>query len=303
MKTGGLGRGLSALIPSRREEATTRTQFDINRGSAFEQTQEKVEGNVMNISVDRIDRNPEQPRKEFSEEELQDLAQSIREHGILQPLLVTKNGDRFVLIAGERRLRASKRAGLKEVPCLVHAEVTNKEQLELAIIENVQREDLNPIEQALAYKKLHDEFGMSHEEIAKAVGKERPSISNAIRVLNLPEEMQKAMRENKLQYGHARALLGVADQNEQKEMFYKMLEGKMGTKDLEHKMKKVNVASHTRVTQKDPQLALYEEEMARTLGTRVRIKAFGESGGNVILEYYSQEELSGIVEKITKQGS
>jgi ParB family chromosome partitioning protein len=280
-----------------------RPPFGLNRGNDFEQTEIKMEGNVMNISVDKIDRNPEQPRKEFSEEDLQDLAQSIREHGILQPLLVTKSGDRFTLIAGERRLRAAKRAGLKEVPCLVHAEVTNKEQLELAIIENVQREDLNPIEQALAYKKLHDEFGMSHEEIAKAVGKERPSISNAIRVLNLPEEMQKAMRENRLQYGHARALLGVADQNEQKEMFQKMLDGTMGAEDLEHRMKKVNVASHTRITQKDPQLASYEEEIARSLGTRVRIKSFGESGGNVIIEYYSQEELSGIVEKIGKQGN
>lgn len=301
MKTGGLGRGLSALIPNRKEETATRSPFGANITNDSMSASEVVEGNVRNVSVEKIDRNPEQPRKEFSEEELQDLAQSIREHGILQPLLVTQNGDRFTLIAGERRLRASKRAGLKEVPCLVHAKVTTQEQLELAIIENVQREDLNPIEQALAYKKLHVEFGMSHEEIAKAVGKERPSISNAIRVLNLPEEMQKAMRENRLQYGHARALLGVADQNEQREMFQKMLDGKMGTRDLEHKMKKVNVASHTRVTQKDPQLASYEEELARVLGTRVRIKAFGESGGNVILEYYSQEELSGIVEKISGQ--
>jgi ParB family chromosome partitioning protein len=303
MKTGGVGTGLSASIPNKREETVVRAPFNVGRRSDFERTEEKMEGNVMSISVDKIDRNPEQPRKEFSEEELQDLAQSIREHGILQPLLVSQSGNRFTLIAGERRLRASKRAGLKEVPCLVHAAVTSHEQLELAIIENVQREDLNPIDQALAYKKLHVEFGMSHEEIAKAVGKERPSISNAIRVLNLPEEMQKAMRENRLQYGHARALLGVADQNEQREMFQKMMDGTMGTRDLEHKMKKVNVSSHTRITQKDPQLASYEEDIARVLGTRVRIKNFGESGGNVIIEYYSQEELSGIVEKIGKQGN
>lgn len=297
MKPGGLGRGLSALIPQRREEGAVAIQPSY---SSVVKSEEAAGSRVMMVAVEKIDRNPEQPRQDFSEADLQDLAQSIREHGILQPLLVTKNGDRYTLIAGERRLRASKRAGLKEVPCLVHVPVTDREQLELAIIENVQREDLSVLEQAVAYKKLHDEFNMTHEEIAKAVGKERPSITNIIRILDLPDEMQKALKEGKMNFGQARSLLAVTEPEKQKEAFQKMLDGKLSSKALERVQQKTNVQAHQRVTQKDPQLAVYEEEMGRVLGTRVRIKQIGESGGNVIIEYYSDEELSGIIAKINQ---
>ncbi|MDO8511983.1 MAG: ParB/RepB/Spo0J family partition protein [bacterium] len=299
MKPGGLGRGLSALIPSRREEGVTQTQTAY---MPFTKTEEATGNRVMMVGVEKIDRNPEQPRQDFAEADLQDLAQSIREHGILQPLLVTKTGDRFTLIAGERRLRAAKRADLKEVPCLVHVPVTDREQLELAIIENVQREDLSVLEQAIAYKKLHEEFNMTHGEIAQAVGKERPSITNIIRILDLPDEMQKALKEGKMNFGQARTLLAVTEPEKQKEAFQKILEGKLSTKAFERFQQKTNVQSHQRVTQKDPQLAVHEEEMGRVLGTRVRIKKIGESGGNVIIEFYSDEELSGIIEKINREG-
>lgn len=297
MKPGGLGRGLASLIPTKKFEGTgTGVNF------AFQDDGEVVvTGNVMNIPVDNIDRNPEQPRRDFNEADLQDLAQSIREHGILQPLLVSKTGERYTLIAGERRLRASKRAGLLEVPCLVRQDVTNKEQLELAIIENVQRENLNPLDQAAAYYKLHNEFGLSHEQIAKQVGKERPTISNMIRILGLPEEIRQAIKDNKINYTEARALLMAENSEQQKDMFEKTLTGKMSSQEVAHKTKRVKVQSHTRSVQKDPQLAAYENEIARLLGTRVRIKSFGESGGNIIIEYYSPEELSGIVEKIVKE--
>ena len=297
MKPGGLGRGLSALIPQRRDEGSTFVATQPSYSSVV-RAEESTGNRVMMVAVEKIDRNPEQPRQDFSEAELQDLAQSNREHGILQPLLVTKDMDRYTLIAGERRLRASKRAGLKEVPCLVHVPVTDKEQLELAIIENVQREDLSVLEQAIAYKKLHDEFNMTHEEIAKAVGKERPSITNIIRILDLPDEMQKALKEGKMNFGQARSLLAVTEPERQKEAFQKMLEGKMSSKALERVQQKTNVQAHQRVIQKDPQLASYEEEMGRTLGTRVRIKKIGDSGGNIIVDFYSDEELSGIIEKI-----
>lgn len=299
MKPGGLGRGLSALIPNRHNEGTVATQPTY---SSFVKTEEVTGNRVMMVGVEKIDRNPEQPRQDFAEAELQDLAQSIREHGILQPLLVTKSGDRYTLIAGERRLRAAKRADLKEVPCLVHVPVTDREQLELAIIENVQREDLSVLEQAIAYKKLHEEFNMTHGEIAQAVGKERPSITNIIRILDLPDEMQKALKEGKMNFGQARTLLAVTEPEKQKEAFQKILEGKLSTKAFERFQQKTNVQAHQRVTQKDPQLAAHEEEIGRVLGTRVRIKKIGESGGNVIIEYYSDEELSGIIEKISQRG-
>ncbi len=297
MKPGGLGKGLAALIPNKREETSVRTNFEYQPQVQAEQRVDHT-NKVMNISVEKIDRNPEQPRLDFSESDLQDLAASIREHGVLQPLLVTRNGDRFTLIAGERRLRASKRAGLAEVPCLIHGEVDDREQLELAIIENVQRADLNPMEQAIAYKKLNSEFGMTHEEIAKAVGKERPSISNIIRLLDLPEEIQKSVKDSKISFAQARTLLAVGDPAKQKEMFEKLLAGKMGIEELERSTRKVNVGSHTRTLQKDPQLAAYEEQIARALATRVHIKKIGE-GGSIIVEYYSDEELSGIVQKIS----
>lgn len=299
MKPGGLGRGLSALIPGRRNEGAVATQPSY---SSFVKTEEATGNRVMMVGVEKIDRNPEQPRQDFAEAELQDLAQSIREHGILQPLLVTKSGDRYTLIAGERRLRAAKRADLKEVPCLVHVPVTDREQLELAIIENVQREDLSVLEQAIAYKKLHEEFNMTHGEIAQAVGKERPSITNIIRILDLPDEIQQALKDGKVNFGQARTLLSVTEPERQKDVFQKMLEGKMSSQELERVQQKTNVQAHQRVTQKDPQLAVHEEEMGRVLGTRVRIKQIGESGGNVIIEFYSDEELSGIIEKIIQRG-
>lgn len=295
MTPGGLGRGLSALIPTKRDNVGM-------KAPAAYQVQNKNEevdkGRVMMVPVDKIDRNPEQPRVDFSEVDLQDLAQSIREHGILQPLLVTKSADRYTLIAGERRLRASKRAGLKEVPCLVHSPIGEREQLELAIIENVQRADLNILEQAVAYKKLHDEFNMTHEQIAKAVGKERSSITNIVRILDLPEQMQEAARDGRINYSQARNLLSVTDPQKQQEAFEKVLGGKLGIKEFERIQQRVKVQEHQRVVQKNPQLAQYEEELGRVFGTRVRIKELGEAGGNVIIEYYSGEELSGIVEKI-----
>lgn len=287
--TPGLGKGLAALIPTRRPEVAVSSYAPHGQSSGHD---------VLKIPVDKIDRNPRQPRVDFSESDLQDLAQSIREHGILQPLLVTRAGDRYILIAGERRLRASKRAGLKEVPCLVHDAVTDKERLELAIIENVQRSDLNSIEQALAYKQLADEFGLTHDQIAKIVGKERPSVSNTIRLLDLSDDIQEAVRKNEISFSQAKGLLA-APPERRHEIFEKMMKGKMSVDALERETRKVSVPSHSRHPQKDPQLAAYEDELGRIFGTKVRIKKIGE-GGSVIVEYYSNEELGGIVEKIAQ---
>jgi ParB family transcriptional regulator, chromosome partitioning protein len=291
MRTPGLGKGLSALIPPKPSGVPASM-------TAGAEPQPPHGHHVLQIPLTQIERNPEQPRHEFSESDLQDLAQSIRAHGILQPLIVTRSGDRYVLVAGERRLKAARRAGLTEVPCIVHESLTQRGQLELALIENVQRADLNPLEQARAFKRLNEEFGLTHEDIARAVGKERPTVTNTLRLLELPDEMQAAMREGRMTFGQARGLLAVKDSGAQRAMFEKILRGELSARALERKTRTVHVAPHTRRLQNDPQLAAYEQDLSRALGTRVRIKKIGD-GGSVEIEYYSDEELSGIVERLT----
>lgn len=300
MRSSGLGKGLAALIPRRRGDGRAADPAAPPPDSAAVENTTAHEHRVWQIPSDRIDRNPEQPRAEFSEAELQDLAQSIRAHGILQPLVVTRSGDRFTLVAGERRLRAAKRAGLSEVPCLVHDTTTRQERLELSLIENVQRSDLHPLEQAIAYKRLHEEFGLSHEAIARAVGKERPSVSNIIRLLDLPPEMQEALRIGELNFSAARGLLAAKDPETQRMMFEKIRRGELSMRGLERATRRQRAKPHPRQTQQHPQLKLYEDELGRALGTRVRIKDHGH-GGSIEVEYYSEEELSGIVDRLTRE--
>lgn len=301
MKPGGLGKGLAALIPGRREGNPLPSVVPGGREERPESARlPDHQHRVLDIPITKLDRNPEQPRVEFSESDLAELAASIRSHGVLQPLLVTRDGERFTVVAGERRLRAAERAGLTAVPCLVHEVVTAKERLEISLIENVQRSDLNPVEQALAYRRLHEEFGLSHDEIARVVGKERPTISNTLRLLDLPEDMQRALRDGRLTFGQARGLLAVTEPAKQRAMFEQILAGALSTRGLERSVRRVGVKRGDRHTQKDPQLALYEQELSRALGTRVRIKEVGD-GGSIEIEYYSGEELSGIVERITRQ--
>ncbi len=308
MTPSGLGRGLAALIPQRKDDAAavagrpsvaSLAAAGLLPSEGLPSPRQDHAHRVLQVPISDIDRNPEQPRSEFSELELQDLAQSIRARGILQPLIVTREGSRYTIIAGERRLRAAKRAGLTEVPCLVHDSLTSRERLELALIENVQRADLNPLEQAIAYKRLHEEFELSHEDIARAVGKERPSISNMIRLLDLPEDMQQALRDGRLSFGQGRGLLAIKDPAKQREAFQRLLTGDLTKQALERETRRVNAAPHTRQTQKDPQLALSEQELGRALGTRVRIKKIGD-GGSIEIEYYSAEELTGIVERLNR---
>lgn len=301
MRHGGLGKGLAALIPERHGRPASPPLSPESRKERPDDAQlVDHQHRVLDVPIEKIDRNPEQPRVEFSESELRDLADSLRAHGVLQPLLVTRDGERFTLVAGERRLRAAERAGLASVPCLVHDVLTSRERLELSLIENVQRSDLNPMEQALAFTRLHEEFGLSHDDIARAVGKERPTISNTIRLLDLPEDMQGALRDGRLTFGQARGLLAVTDRAQQRAMFEQLLAGALTTRGLERSLRRTTVKAHSRHVQGDPQLALYEQELSRALGTRVRIKKVGD-GGSIEIEYYSDEELSGIVETMTRR--
>lgn len=258
---------------------------------------------VVEIPLNRIDRNEQQPRVEFAEAELEELAASIRRHGVLQPLLVVRKPldpgqpEHFEIVAGERRWRASQRAGLATVPCIVHDDLSERERLEISLVENVQRKDLNPIEEARAYQRLHQEFELTHEEIGKRVGKSRPQISNMIRLLDLPEAMKTAVMRGELTYGEGRALLSLLDPLQRQMMFEKMLKGQMSAGALE----RIQRGRKRRQRKEgDPEVLNYEQELAKTLGAPVRIKPMG-LGGVIEVDYFSWEELSGIIERIRSE--
>ncbi len=272
----GLGKGLDALIPM------------------GENGDNNINSNEIPSAL--IDVNPHQPRSVFGEEELAELASSIKKHGILQPLVVTPKGDHYELIAGERRLRASKIAGLKKVPVIVR-DAEEHEKLEIAIIENVHRSDLNPIDEAISYRKLMEEFNYTQDKISEMIGKSRTTISNKIRLLSLPIDMKKALKDGKISEGHGKALLSIENLKERELVFQKILTGEYNVRDVEksasihHKKEKSLPNENELVTR---QLA---DDLKNYLGAKVLIKNTAK-GGKVEIEYYSQEELARIYQKI-----
>lgn len=260
------------------------------------------------LSVEKIDPNPFQPRNEFAEGALNDLAQSIRRYGVLQPLVVTKkeaisgDGDmsvRYELIAGERRLRASKIAGLSEVPAVIRSDITeDTTRLELAVIENLEREDLNPIDRARAFKRLIDEFNMSHTEVAQRVSRSREYISNSLRLLTLPEDMVQAVIERKISEGHTRPLLMLVETpDDQRTLFDEIVNRKITVRDSEFiaRRKAVNRA---RKQEHDPHVTAAQTMLEGILDTRVHIRSQGEAGGKIVIDFFSGEDLEGIVKKL-----
>lgn len=274
----GLGRGLDSLIP-----------VDANDENRPQQAEEFV-------NVDLIDPNPMQPRQSFDEAPLAELAASIREYGIIQPLLICKNGDRYQLIAGERRLRASKLAGLKEVP-VIQRTLEDQEKLELAIIENVQRENLNPIESALSYKRLADEFNLTQEDISKKVGKARSTVANSIRLLTLPMEVKQGLMEGKITEGHARTILALENREDQIALYHKITSDGLNVRATEAAIKR-NLPSAKTVISKDPDVVLAEKRLSEATGTKVKIESKGKKG-KVVIEYYNPEDLEKIFKLIT----
>ena len=276
----GLGRGLDALIPM---------------GDA-----QLPESGPNFIKTDQIIPNPRQPRIEIDPAELQDLAESIRQHGIIQPLIVTydPNSDDYTLIAGERRLRAARLAGLDMVPVIIrHA--TDQERLELALIENVQRADLTPLETAEAFVHLSDEFGLSHEEIAIRVGKSREAVTNTMRLLKLPQSVRQALASGKISEGHARALQGLTPQA-QDAALNTVLRFDLNvrqTEELVRKLKGERQASNLRPAA-PPEIQAIEEQLRNRLGTRVTLK-HGKKGGSLIIHYHSDEELEALLKHLT----
>lgn len=263
------------------------------------------------VEVDKIKPNPFQPRKEFNEDALKDLADSIRMYGVLQPLVVTRKetihedgiSTEYELIAGERRLRASKLAGLREVPAIIRTgEQTDQFKLEVAIIENLQREDLNPIDRAKAFDRLAKDFGYKHHEIAKKVGKSREYVSNSIRLLALPEEMMQAIVEGKISEGHARPLLMLIERpEEQKTLFKDIVLRKLNVREAEDVSRRIATdRARKKETLPTPEIVEIENALSEHLGTRVSIKK-RENGGEVIIDYFSEEDLHSIVEKISRE--
>ena len=283
----GLGKGLDALIP--RDE-------DQDKYPSIS-TSSQV---VIQVPFDLIQPNPQQPRTALYIEAWEELAASIREHGILQPLIVSENPDvdRYTLIAGERRWRASEMAGLSMVPVIIRS-VTEQEQLELALIENLQRSDLNPLEKAIAYRQLADNFSMTHEQIAERVGKSRTSVTNTIRLLNLPDQAQKALGEGFISEGHARAILGLPNHQAQRAALSTILNLGLNVRQAEALVKKFSGEKPHQIPKSKPQpeISAIEEQLRNFFETKVNLNR-GEKGGNLVIYFYSDEELNAILDKV-----
>lgn len=274
-KRSGLGKGLSALIPEELNE-------DENKSI---------------ISMNLIKPNSKQPRKIFDEEKLSSLAESIKEHGIIQPIVVKSVNNGYMIIAGERRWRAAKLAGLKEVPVIV-MDLTDKQVLEISLIENIQREDLNPIEEALAYRRLTQEFNLKQEELSIRIGKSRVAISNTLRLLNLDDRVQDYLKEGVITEGHGRALLAVANKNLQYELSQKIIDEELTVRDIEKIIKDIN-KDNTIIEVNKPINPYYneiKEKLQNYFDTKVNINFKKNNKGKIEIEYYSEEDLQRILD-------
>ena len=280
----GLGKGLESLIPT---------------GGKTPPATVHSGGGVQQASVDSIKRNPRQPRNHFKEDDLNDLAASIREHGVIQPLIVTAAKDgTFVLIAGERRWQAAQRAGLKAVPVILR-QASNQEMLEVALIENVQREDLNAIEEADAYRQLVEEFGLSHEAVARRVGKNRVTVTNTMRLLSAADTVKQALVDGKISEGHARALLALSSQKAQSSALITIMNLALNVRQTEELIRKLTGQKPPKAKKpsRNANITDVEKRLQKSLGTKVALK-YGKKGGTVTIYYYSDEELDSLLEKL-----
>lgn len=279
-----LGRGLGALIPQRPAEAPAPVVHSAG---------------LMEIAIESIAPNPYQPRKTFNEASIEELARSVRQHGIVQPLVVTRAGEnRYKLIAGERRYRAAQKAGLTTVPVVVKEEMGEGDALQIALIENIQREDLNPIEEALAYHQLHEEFGLTQEEISKQVGKERSTVANFLRLLKLPDNVKKLLASGQLSMGHARALLAVESPKKQEHLAERVVKRNLNVRQTEML---ASESSPKTVEKKEKEKDVFtrdaEEKLQRTLRTKVEIDR-KRRGGVIHIRFASEDDLIRVVDDL-----
>ena len=278
-----LGKGLSALIPEKAEATSQAAQ---------------------QIDIGLIKDNRFQPRQNYAESGIDELMASIKENGFLQPILVRKTTEGYEVIAGERRLKAARKLNLEKVPVVIR-EATDKEALVLAIVENIQREELNPVEKAESYRRLVDEFQYSQEDVARSVGKDRATVSNLLRILKLPKEIQKGLFSGEISEGHARALLSVEDVNAQMLLYHEAAQKGLSVREVEQRARAVasstkKLAKKVKGKVKDPEIVKLEEELRLVLGTKVVVDNNRNNKGKVVIEYYSLDDLDRILEVIRK---
>lgn len=286
-KKGGLGKGIDSLIPNKNTDSTA---------AAAGEKDEVL------VPISKVEPNKEQPRKSFDEDALLELSESIKQFGVLQPLIVQNKKDYYEIIAGERRWRAAKMAGLKKVPVIVK-NLTDQEIVEISLIENIQREDLNPIEEAIAYKRLLNEFNLKQDEVAERVSKSRTAVTNSMRLLKLTDKVQQMVIDDMISTGHARALLAITDDEKQYAMAQKIFDEKLSVRETEKLVKKMQDQKSTPVKEKNGEKmkldAVYqevEEKMKTILGTKVIINQKDSMKGKIEIEYYSPQELDRIYE-------
>ena len=290
-KKNGLGKGLDSLITNKVNTAKTTTA---TTKPAVKKDEKVVEGILVNIN--KVEPNREQPRKNFDEDALLELAESIKQFGVLQPLLVQQKDDYYEIIAGERRWRAAKLANLKEIPVIIK-KLTEQEVVEISLIENIQRENLNPIEEAIAYKRLLTEFNLKQDEVAERVSKSRTAVTNSMRLLKLNEKVQQMVIDDMISTGHARALLGLNDLEKQYTVAQQIFDEKLSVRETEKLVKKIQQEKNKKI---DPKLEAIchdlEEKMKGILGTKVAINQKDNKKGKIEIEYYSMDELDRIMD-------
>ena len=309
VKRGGLGKGLDSLIPQSKHVNTTEksvVKTDVEKPAPKVEIVEKIVEKVVEkvvkseemVRISKIEPNREQPRKNFEEDALLELADSIKQFGLIQPLIVQKKDDYYEIIAGERRWRAAKLAGLKEVPVIVK-EYSKQEAMEIALIENIQREDLNPIEEALAFKHLLTEFSLKQDEIAQRVSKSRTAVTNSMRLLKLNEKVQQMIVDEMISTGHARALLAIEDHEQQLELATKIFDEKLSVRETEQLIRLLKNPKQKKEKETEDKDFLYkdlEEKIKSVIGTKVSINQKAKGKGKIEIEYYSENELERIFE-------
>jgi ParB family chromosome partitioning protein len=292
-----LGKGLDSLIPNAVGEAKTKKE-------PVKQAPE-TKGPETIVKITKVEPNREQPRKNFDEDALQELADSIKQFGLLQPILVQDRKDYYEIIAGERRWRAAKLAGLKEVPVIIR-NYTEQEIVEISLIENIQREDLNPIEEAQAYKRLLTEFNLKQDEVADRVSKSRTAVTNSIRLLKLSDEVQQMVIDEMISTGHARALLAVEDAEEQYNLAQKIFDEKLSVRDVEKLVKNLHKPAKPKKMDDKALQAIYqdiEEKLKQKLSTKVTVSSKGEGAGKIEIEFYNHEDLDRLLDMIGNEGN
>ena len=303
-KKSGLGRGLDALFPEKTVQSKPKTVKTVKEEKKVavdtkKSSQQETSNGERMMKISMIEPNREQPRKKFDEDALQELSESIKQYGILQPLLVSDKKDYYEIVAGERRWRAAKMAGLKEVPVVVK-EFSTQEIVEISLIENIQREDLNPVEEAMAYKRLIDEFHLKQDEIAERVSKSRTAVTNSMRLLKLDSRVQQMMVDEMISAGHARAILAISDPEQQYNAAMKVFDEKLSVRETEKLVKSILTPTKKKPVVSNPaEDAIYEsleEKMKGITGTRVFIHRKKNNKGKIEIEYYSRDDLDRIID-------